>query len=100
MRSEYDVLDDGAIEDAVESGVVYETYCSRWLMLVLFCGLTFTNAFVWITFASIEVYTAEYFDVSEVEEDHFSLKGISNWLKKLQNGKGTALASGHVNSRR
>ena len=64
MRSEYDVLDDGAVEDTAESGVVYKTYSSRWLMLVLFCGLTFTNAFVWITFASIEVYTAEYFDVS------------------------------------
>ena len=25
MRSEYDVLDDGALEDAVENGVVYET---------------------------------------------------------------------------
>ena len=73
MRSEYDVLDDGAIEDAVESGVVYETYCSRWLMLVLFCGLTFTNAFVWITFASIEVYTAEYFGVSRTAVNFLSV---------------------------
>ena len=44
MRSEYDVLDDGALEDAVENGVVYETYCSRRLAYagIVLWRLTFT----------------------------------------------------------
>ena len=83
-NSQYGVLEDvnnsgSAEEDKV---IVYKTYCSRWLMLILFSGLTFTNSFLWISFSSIEVYTAEYFEVSRTEINMLSVKAHDRCQKK------------------
>ena len=70
--SEYGTLVDSEIDEERNS-IIYKTYCSRWLMLILFSGLTFTNSFLWISFSSIEVYTGEFFDVSRTAVNFLSV---------------------------
>ena len=64
-------LDGGGTTDGGPAN--YKTYCSRWLMLALFCGLTFTNSFLWISFSSIEVFTAQFYEVSPTAVNFLSV---------------------------
>ena len=42
----------------------YKVYSVRWHMLGIFCFLTFTNAFLWISFAPIVALTERFYGVS------------------------------------
>ena len=44
--------------------VTYKVYRVRWHMLGIFCVLTFTNAFLWISFSPIVALTERYYGVS------------------------------------
>lgn len=57
-----------------------KSYCQRWLMLALFCGLTFTNSFLWIAFSPIEIYVEQYYEVSPTAVNFLSVSFMILYL--------------------
>uniref|UniRef100_A0A914UMK3 Membrane transporter n=1 Tax=Plectus sambesii TaxID=2011161 RepID=A0A914UMK3_9BILA len=47
--------------DAVINDEGYQLYARRWFVLVVVCGLNFSNAMMWITFAPVTYYTNGYY---------------------------------------
>lgn len=63
MKNSEDDNIKGLSEALLEGGgQEYRTYKSRWLMLLIFCMLSSTNAMMWITFAPISDDTSDYFN--------------------------------------
>ncbi|CAH1258649.1 MFSD7 [Branchiostoma lanceolatum] len=53
--------------------VEYRVYSSRWFILFVFCFLNLSNAMMWLTFAPISDYTAEFYNVTFDQVNWLSL---------------------------
>ena len=73
--STYDTIEDQLIpsstllppserDEQLTDSITYKVYHARWHMLMIFCLLTFTNAFLWIGFAPIVELTEKYYNIS------------------------------------
>ena len=66
VGSTYEEYEEQLLPASNPSSVVstYKVYRARWHMLAIFCTLTFTNAFLWISFAPIVTLTERFYGVS------------------------------------
>lgn len=62
-----------ATDGAATGDVAFKAYGARWLMLALFCSVTFTNAYLWICFAPISTMAGEFLGVGSTAVNMLSL---------------------------
>lgn len=51
----------------------FQAEAARWHMLAIFCGLTFTNAYLWISFSPIAALAEGYYGVSTTSVNALSV---------------------------
>ena len=52
---------------------VYQLYRSRWIMLLLFSSISFSNAMMWITYSPIARLVMEYYSINTLTLNSMSL---------------------------